>query len=301
MSVIAPARVDLSAGFPDVAPFCTAMPGFVLNASLNLEVTVVAGGRDERLTGFAGDLVSYVARRLDVPVPSLAHHAPGLPPGSGLGSSGALSVALTYATAVDAGRPLEIGDVVELACEAERATCITGGTQDQLASAYGGVGLVERHHGTGTRTPVPVNLAAVADRLTLVHPGGARNSGSIIDAVLRDGSQKSSLAVIRRMSAVARETADVVEDDVEALVACVAESAELLGRLHPAIVDPSIGDVLRSSGAAAAKPCGAGGPGAVWLAVTEPAARADFRAAVTARGLRVLAAEPSPSGVRLAA
>src|SRR5699024_9130509 len=126
----------------------------------------------------------------------------------------------------------------------------------------------------------------LAERLTLVHPGGARHSGSIIDAVLRDGSQQRSLAVVREMNAVGLATADALrENDFRRLAGCVSESVELLARLHPAIVDQSIADLLRSSGAAAAKPCGAGGPGAVWLVLTEPPTRAAFRVSAADRGL----------------
>lgn len=61
-----------------------------------------------------------------------------VPPGSGLSSSSALSVALTLALADAAGTTLSVTDAARLALDAEvRATGVPGGLMDQLCSLLG--------------------------------------------------------------------------------------------------------------------------------------------------------------------
>lgn len=107
-------------------------------------VDVAADGSDEARTveprwgGFVAGAVQAIAERggrvpgVDLVVSST------VPPGSGLSSSSALSVALTLALADAADTPLDADDVARAALDAEiRATGVPGGLMDQLTSVHG--------------------------------------------------------------------------------------------------------------------------------------------------------------------
>ncbi len=108
------------------------------------EVVVAGdGSSDPRTTeprwgGFVAGVVQALrARGARVPALDLAVTST-VPPGSGLSSSTALSVALTMSVADAAGLPLASRDVARAALEAEvLATGVPGGLMDQLASVHG--------------------------------------------------------------------------------------------------------------------------------------------------------------------
>ncbi|MFE5506543.1 hypothetical protein ACFQ73_28550 [Amycolatopsis japonica] len=291
--VFAPARVDLSPGFTDVAPFSDEMPGRVVNVAIDLgvEVTVHGVTREGPSVSFVARLRDAIARRLAIARPVVKLSPSLLPPGSGLGASGALTVALAYALSLRAGCSVDAADLVELACGAERDVGLAGGTQDQLASVYGGVGVVQRYRDLGRRDPIEIDLEALNRRIVLVHASGSRNSGAIIEQVLDPCRRASALRTIAAMNKVGERLAESLRvGDYVQLVDLVNESAALLGELHPEIVDNAVGRRLRAAGAVAAKPCGAGGAGAAWLVLVDPVMLPTFATVVIESGFSVLPA-----------
>lgn len=298
--VFAPARVDLSPGFTDVEPFCTEVPGLVVNVALDIGVEVTVHEQavaPAPTSSFADRLCVALAHRLSIACPRVQVSPSRLPAGSGLGASGALSVALAYGLSLHAGSSVEKTDLVELACLAEGDVGLTGGTQDQLASMHGGAGLVRRYRDIGHRLPIKADLAALGERLVLVHGNGSRNSGSIIERVLNERPRAQVLRTISAMNRVGELLAHQLENgDHEQLAHLVNESTALLRDLRVGIVDDGVDEWLMSLGAAAAKPCGAGGPGAVWAALVDPAVRPAFLNGVQKAGWSTLKALPSPTG-----
>jgi galactokinase/mevalonate kinase-like predicted kinase len=299
ITVFAPGRVDLSPGFTDVEPLCAELPGQVVNVALDLGVEVTVG--DDLIApsahAFIDRLSQSLARRLAIPRPVVLS-ASGLPAGSGLGSSGALSVALAYAFSLRAGTSVAPADLVGLACAAERDSGLTGGTQDQLASLHGGAGVVHRYRDLGRRIAIDADLRALGERLVLVHGAGSRNSGSIIDRVLHERPRAETMRTVSAMNTVSRQIAGSLRaGDYLRLADLLDASTALLRRLHPDIVGDGVAEWLRALGASGAKPCGAGGTGAVWAALVDPASQPTFAAGIAVAGWSVLPASPSAVGV----
>src|SRR4051794_12708596 len=148
----APVRLDLAGGWTDVPPFSALEGGVVVTAAIRLfaRAEVRLGGTGFRL--IAEDLhdqlevsdSSGLVRngRLDLQKAGLRMLPVGgctlltrtdAPPGSGLGSSGALDVALVAALSSARGERPDPIDIAETACRLEA---------DQAGIARGGVDLV---------------------------------------------------------------------------------------------------------------------------------------------------------------
>jgi hypothetical protein len=131
----------------------------------------------------------------------------------------------------------------------------------------------------------------------LLHASGSRNSGSIIDYVIEKCPRARVLGTINAMNRIGELLAfHLGVGDHEQVAHLVNESTALLRELHGGIVGEGIDGSLRALGATAAKPCGAGGPGAVWAAIVPPATRPAFLAGVREAGWSTLRATPSALG-----
>ena len=87
----------------------------------------------------------YFLKNFDVPVSpiSITTRCDAMP-GSGLGGSSALTVAVVSALAKYHNVPLSDYDVAAVAYDIERVMCkLPGGKQDQFASAFGGCNFIE--------------------------------------------------------------------------------------------------------------------------------------------------------------
>ena len=157
-SAAAPVRLDLAGGWTDVPPFSAREGGVVVTGAIQLfaRAEVRLGGTGFRLVSedlhdelevsdSAGlvrdgrlDLLKAGLRMLPVGGCTLSTRSDA-PPGSGLGSSGALDVALVAALSAARGESPDPVDVAERACHLEAVEAgIPGGRQDQFASSHGG-------------------------------------------------------------------------------------------------------------------------------------------------------------------
>lgn len=193
------------------------------------------------------------------------------PPGSGLGSSSALVVAIVGAFKQWLKLPLTNYDIAELAYYIERDEAgIRGGRQDQYAATFGGVNFIEFLGKTTIVNPLRVKrdtLNELEYRLMLCYTGKTRLSAGIINDQVNSYTQKKTDVVF-----ALEETKKLAFDMKKALLLGKLNEFGLL--LHEAwnckkrfsskMTDPRIDElyeVARQNGAIGGKLLGAGGGG----------------------------------------
>ena len=167
----APLRLGLAGGGTDLSPYCDEHGGAILNATIaRYAYAHLSFRRDNQLCFSAHDVrhedLIPLAAELPLDRGLLLHRAVhnrmvrdylrgrlhavtvattvDAPPGSGLGASSALVVALVEAYRAAFRLPLGRYDVARLAFEIERIDLrLAGGRQDQYAAAFGGVNYME--------------------------------------------------------------------------------------------------------------------------------------------------------------
>jgi D-glycero-alpha-D-manno-heptose-7-phosphate kinase len=196
------------------------------------------------------------------------------PPGSGLGSSSTMMVALTGLLADHYGLALSDYEVAQLAHAIEREDLgIAGGMQDQYAATFGGFNFIE------FSDRVIVNPLRISDEvayelelsLLLCFTGITRDSAQVIDDQTRRAraSADETLAGLRAQKELA------VAMKAALLTGALREFGELLGeawaekkRMSPLISNPRVDELYqlaRSKGALGGKLTGAGGGGYILL------------------------------------
>src|SRR5262249_16959709 len=124
------------------------------------------------------------------------------PPGSGLGSSSTLVVALIAALKHLLHLPYTSYEIADLAYQVERVDLvIKGGKQDQYATTFGGVNFMEFYRDATIVNPLrisPDTLSELHHNLLLCYTGRTRLSGHIIDQQV-DGYVRRTEHVIRAL------------------------------------------------------------------------------------------------------
>ena len=224
-SAAAPVRLDFAGGWTDVPPFSAREGGLVITAAIQLfaraEVRLGRSGfrlisedlRDElQVSDSAGlvrdgrlDLLKAGLRMLPVGGCTLTTRSDA-PPGSGLGSSGALDVALVAALSMARGESRDPVEIAETACQLEAVEAgIPGGRQDQFASSHGGFLRLEFKDPDAEVHRLKLDAEFMADlarRLVLCYTSASRFSGTTIDRVMRayeqgDGNVAGALHGLR--------------------------------------------------------------------------------------------------------
>jgi D-glycero-alpha-D-manno-heptose-7-phosphate kinase len=202
----APLRLSFCGGGTDVPPYPQEHGGMVLSATINqYAYASLRPRRDTRLT--LGSLDYDIVARFDHPrrlkldgnldllkaAVSAMKVKRGLdlwchsdaPPGSGLGSSSTLVVAMIGVLSEWLNRPLTGYDIAELAYRIEREDLgLAGGMQDQYAASFGGFNFIEFHGDSTVVNPLRIRreiLHELEYRLLLCYMGQTRQSAKIIE------------------------------------------------------------------------------------------------------------------------
>ena len=217
----APLRIGLAGGGTDVAPYSDLYGGAILNATINLYasatiepadngiIEINAIDQNEKLTLNAEshlaidgklDLAKGIYNRLvkdfvGKPLSFKLTTYVDAPPGSGLGSSSTLVVAILGAFVEWLQLPLGEYDIARLAWEIERVDLkMAGGKQDQYAATFGGVNFMEFFDGNKVIVnPLRIRpdvLNELSYNMVLYYTQTSRYSSDIIEKQMKNVTSK---------------------------------------------------------------------------------------------------------------
>ncbi len=313
----APLRLGLAGGGSDVSPYSDEFGGLVLNVTIDkyayatimlrsdTQVELVAADNNNR---WLGEMSSQLDRtpglELHVGVYnriiqdfnnnqplalSIITHSEA-PPGSGLGSSSTMVVALLHAFCELLSLPLGEYEIAQLAYKIERSDLgLTGGKQDQYAATFGGLNFMEFYKDRVIVNPLRIKphiKAELESSLVLFYTGVTRESAKIIDEQttnVKSGNQQS----LDALHAVKAEAQTMKEAILKADFAGFAKSMqfgwESKKKMAASISNPMIDEIYNAAIAAGAKSgrvSGAGG-GGFMLFYVDPALRPNVMRALS--------------------
>ena len=294
----APLRVSFAGGGTDVPPFPQIEGGCVLSATINKYAFGTLRPRDNGHIRIESldfgltvecDLQTELAYdgKLDMAKAAIRNlggqSASGfdlflhtdVPPGSGLGSSSTLMIAVVGLLKEFKGLPLTSYEIAELAYTLERRELgIRGGLQDQYAAAFGGFNFIEFFDKQVVVNPLRVDQDTVNElehNFLLCFTGTTRVSDSIInDQTERyERNENDTVSGLRTQKDLALKMKKALLhgrlDDFGDLLNTAWEYKK---KLSPRITNPTIDELYseaRKTGALGGKIMGAGGGGFMLL------------------------------------
>ncbi len=217
-----------------------------------------------------------------------------IPPGTGLGSSSTVAVALTKAFSTLVGQRLSAAEVAEKAYSIESGQIGSPcGRQDHYAAALGGLNAIYFGKDGVRASPLRIDATTrerLRERLLLFFLGSSRSAADILNEQ-RQGAREGNATVVEAMhhlKEAAAETNEALESgDLPRLGKILRQSWEQKKRLARGVTNPRIDKVYQramDSGATGGKVAGAGGGGFLLL-YCEPAFRERVCAEMEALGL----------------
>jgi D-glycero-alpha-D-manno-heptose-7-phosphate kinase len=321
----APLRLGLAGGGTDVSPYCDVYGGQVMNVTIDRYAYAMISASDDHLCHFQAldggaseqwphdepvpvdgglKLLKGVYARImrdyvDGPaIPLRVKTFSDAPPGSGLGSSSTMVVALIQAFSEYFSLPLGEYEVAHLAYEIERSDlALAGGKQDQYAATFGGFNFME-FYGDNR---VIVNPLRVKDwvwteleaSLVLYFTGVSRASADIIDQQSRNVGQnhQASIDAMHQLKKEAVQMKEcILKGDLRGLERTLQAGWEAKKMTATSISNELIERVERTAfanGATAAKVSGAGG-GGFMMFLCNPEQRIALTRALLAEGGSVM-------------
>lgn len=290
----APLRISFAGGGTDVPPYPATHGGCVLNATIDSFAWGSLRPRQDKRIGIESadlglnvefsvteelkmdgqlDLAKAAIKRLgalDSQGFNIFLHSDA-PPGSGLGSSSALVVALVGLVRELRSLPLGSYEVAEAAYLIERKDLqINGGLQDQYAAAFGGFNFMEFEKDTVIVNPLRVHRGTVNElehNLLLCYTGKTRRSDHIIDdqTARLVAAQPDTVQALRSQKELAVAMKNALLTDRLSDFGDLLDSAwQAKKHMSDRITNPQIDELYheaRKHGALGGKITGAGGGG----------------------------------------
>ena len=275
----APLRISFAGGGSDIPEWYERHGGCVLSATIKRYATVTTTQNGELTIKVKSDC----------------------PPGSGLGGSSAVCVAMIAATDARFGIERKPYPLAKAAIALERGhLMVAGGEQDQYAAALGGFRTYEWL--PGTKEPMALMQWVPPDLskwLHLVFTGKARTDAGIQQR-LTERCKTEHVAALNRTMLVARGMAKALQDgDLNWFGSLLHDAWEYKKETSPGCSTDradSLYSAARDRGAIGGKLCGAGGGGYALLCVP-PANLLDVVLALEPMVARLEPVEFEPNGV----
>lgn len=307
----APLRLGLAGGGTDLSSYCEQYGGAVLNATIDLYAYATLEPTAERAVRFVASDIGFeetvdanpenlvpegptalhraVYRRIvrtfldGKPFPCRLSTYCEAPPGSGLGSSSTMVVAMVKAFVEALSLPLGDYDIAHLAFSIERVDAgLQGGRQDQYAATFGGFNFMEFYADDRVIVnPLRIKnwiLSELEASLVLFHTGVSRASAAIIAEQTSNilSSAPKSIEAMHQLKADAYEMKEaVLKGDFRSFAAILNRSWEAKKLTASSVSNERINrlfEIAKEAGAVAGKVSGAGGGGFITFAV-DPRAR----------------------------
>lgn len=318
----APVRISFGGGGTDLAAYYRRYGGIVVSTAINRYVyTIVSDGVFDSQQIISADYHTFYRRPLsenliqertlvwdgDLALPKTVlgyfgvktgidiFLASEVPPGTGLGSSGSVAVSMVAALSAWLKRPMDKGEIAEIACHIEiDRMSMPVGKQDQYAAAFGGLNVITFSADQTSVEPIhldPDTLTRLQRSVLLFYTGQARDSANILRHQW-NASEQDNPQVVQRLHTIKALALDIrdalVDGDINAFGELMHHSwlnkRQLVANISNANVDEWY-DVARQAGAIGGKITGAGGGGFLML-VCRPEAQPAVTEALGTRGLR---------------
>jgi len=294
----APLRLGFSGGGTDVEPYSSLYGGAVLNTTIdlyayctidNIEEGVVFEAIDigkkfksESLKSFVYDgcldlhkgVYNFIVKKYNnnIPLSLKVTTYSDAPPGSGVGTSSAMVVAILKAYVEWLNLPIDKNSLAEISYFIERSDLgFHGGRQDQFATAFGGFNFMEFYgEGRTVVNSLEINehtLNELETSMILYYTGTSRKSADIICEQIQNtkNQSKNSLEAAHKVKLDAFSMKEaLLKGDVQEFAKILGHSWQSKKRMADSITNQKIDRVYDraiKAGAYSGKISGAGGGG----------------------------------------
>ena len=287
----APLRVSFGGGGTDVAPFCVEQGGAIIGSTINkyaycsivpreddqiivhsldFDMTVKYNTRENFVYDGKLDLVKAALKAMEIDRGCEVYLQCDAPPGSGLGTSSTVMVALLIAMARWKGVEMDGYRLADLAYQVEREDLkIAGGYQDQYAATFGGCEVIE----FDGRNKVVVNrrrrrkdlIHELQYNLLLCYTGNIHVSANIIQDQVQNYEKKDAFDAMCEVKALAYAMKDeLLRGNLHSFGKLLDYGWQSKKRMSSKITNPQIDELYEEAlkaGALGGKLLGAGGGG----------------------------------------
>jgi D-glycero-alpha-D-manno-heptose-7-phosphate kinase len=329
----APLRLGFAGGGTDLSPYCDDHGGAILNATISRYAYANLSFRADHQLCFSAHDVKHedivpLARQLPINSGLILHRAVynrmvrdylggephaltvtstvDAPPGSGLGASSALVVALVEAYRSAFSLPLGSYDVARLAFQIERVEAgLAGGRQDQYAAAFGGVNYMEFLPGDRVIVnPLRISnsyLFEFESSIIICFTGQSRASAIIQDQVrAATENNHSAVEALNQLKFDAGEMKQaLLGGNIQYVAEILNRSWQAKRRTSKAVSNRKVEEIFelgRNNGAVAGKVSGAGGGGFLMF-MTQPEHRYRLVTALNEAGSLAMPIQFTEKGV----